>query len=151
MSYNKFKNTEIKDVNNLGYALTTTGNIICNGTSTINGTTNINSNLNVTGLPFFIASSNALPTATTGGNAGLSLYWNVTGNSYGETAFLNYAQGGSGGFSFYSANAYNAPKWLAYLDSNSNLSKLNNISCSFFNNKWSCSNWYYCANCFIYI
>ena len=132
--YNKFKNTEFKDVNNLGYAIKSTGNIINNGTLTQNSTTNINSDLNVTGFPFFVGGNNqSLPT-TSSGNLGLGIYWNTVGG-LGESDFLNYSQGGVGGFAFYNISSTTTPKLLAQIDNNGSSS----CSCSSNSNCESCS------------
>ena len=58
---------------------------------------------------YFQNSSNVFPIELeNSGNMGMSIFWNqnsvITGK-YGVSELVNFAQGGSGGFSFYSINS----------------------------------------------
>ena len=68
-SYNKFKNTEIKDVNSLGYAINTIGNIICDSSIKTDNIESKTTNGNVTIKNTIINDINNLGYAlTTSGN-----------------------------------------------------------------------------------
>ena len=68
-SYNKFKNTEIKDVNSLGYAVNAIGNIICDSSIKTNTIESKTANSTVTIKNAIINDSNTLGYAlTTSGN-----------------------------------------------------------------------------------
>jgi len=71
----------------------------------------------------------SFPTTNTGSKAGHSKYRNIVSGT-GYTCFLNYAQAGPGGFSFYTANHKNIPRLIASLDYQANLSNLNILSCN---------------------
>jgi len=58
--YNKFKNTEIKDINNLGYAVKTVGNIICDSSVKTDNIESKTANGNVTIKNALINDSNTL-------------------------------------------------------------------------------------------
>ena len=66
----------------------------------------ITGDLTITGTPFFSSNSNIPSSIKTGTTAsyGLSIYWN-TNQGTGQSDFLNYAQGGSGGFAFHRINS----------------------------------------------
>ena len=48
-----------------------------------------------------------MPTGTSS-EAGLKIYWNIP-NGTGNTIFMNYAQGGYGGFTFYNRSSSISP------------------------------------------
>ena len=101
------------DVNNSFNTINTALNTINTNLTAISysgGTTNITSKIYFNG-----ATSQTLP-STTSSNTGTGLFWNISGGS-GETDYLNYAQGGSGGHSFYSINATTTPHLLVSIDS----------------------------------
>ena len=82
---------------------------------TSNAQTQINSiNTNLTnytaasGTQYFNLGGYAIPTTTTGTNAGFYMGWNKTGGR-GETDFLSCGQTSGSGFNFYVANSTNTP------------------------------------------
>ena len=84
--------------------------VLSNNSLQINGALNVsNIVLNPAGTITFPSS---LPT-TTSTNAGLGITWNDpasgVGSGTGRTNFINYAQGGIGGFTFTTANSTTAP------------------------------------------
>ena len=83
---------------------TTTNNLTINAgnTFTSNGPTIFGTN-----------QAQGFPTAMPSNGAGLVLAWNVNSSySQGDTSFLNYAQFGTGGFRFYTANNQNANNYV---------------------------------------
>jgi len=65
MNYNKFKSTDFKDVNNLGYAISTTGNILCDSSVKTNTIESKTANSSVTIKNAIINDSNNLGYALT--------------------------------------------------------------------------------------
>jgi len=61
------------------------------------------------------------PTSTTGGNAGLGVFWDNS-NYIGETDLICYGQGGQSGLSIYACNASLTPTLLASFLSSNNIS-----------------------------
>ena len=122
----------VSSITNVGslstVGITNTGALTQTGSSTL-GTLSV-TDLNVSGFPYFDGVLNqTLPTDTTGSKDGLGIFWN-TSSGHGNTGFLNYAQGGDGGFGFYTASNTIAPKLLLYVDASGNITNVNNISCS---------------------
>ena len=98
-----------------------TNAITNNATLNQNSTCNITGALNVVGIPTFSATGTTpLPSVSTASDASLGIYWNVS-RGIGETTFLNRAQGGAGGFSFYSSNVAYAPRFLTSIDAYGNI------------------------------
>jgi hypothetical protein len=105
---------------------TTAGDmVVCATTSTGGGSMELCSHdgasMRITPSGIYMISSSTyynnfelLPSLPTSGptNRGLILSWNESAGN-GETDFLNCAEGGSGGFSFYNGNATTAPSLIA--------------------------------------
>ena len=118
---------------NFNSSINTTG--LTNSTNAINnnGVLNQNSNANFNGTSntfynnvLFLNPNQTLPSISSS-IAGLGLYWNVyNSGGNGETTFLNYSQGGVGGFAFNNVNNSSTQKNLVLIDSNGNVN-LNNV------------------------
>lgn len=67
-------------------------------------------------MGYNLPSSTSFPTTTNGTTAGFGVYWNQT-QVYGETAFVNFAQGGFGGFNFFITNSSVSPQKVASISS----------------------------------
>ena len=104
---------------NISTGLTTNNLPINTGTGTITcGSINA-TNLSLTGIinpsptgkQSSILSPTTFPSTNTGAQSGLGIFWDSLGG-IGDTGFLNYAQGGGGGFTFYWSNSSNTPQKL---------------------------------------
>jgi len=72
-------------------------------------------------------STNSLPTTSSLG--GLEILWNTSG--YGYTGLINYAQGGTGGFKFYTVNnTANSFKQILNIDNSGKITAYSNIDVS---------------------
>ena len=122
------------NLNSTGITNNSSSSIVNNGILSQNGNANFNANSNFNGSNntfynnvLFLNPNQSLPLITSS-NAGLGLYWNVyNSGGTGETTFLNYAQGGVGGFAFNNLNNSSTQKNLAIIDNNGNISLIGNI------------------------
>ena len=102
----------------------------------INTTANliVGGDFNLTGVMNSVVT---MPTTTNTKNA-LGIYWNTVGG-LGESDFLNYSQGGVGGFAFYNISSTTTPKLLAQIDNNGSI-VTNNIKFNYNNSNITLDN-----------
>lgn len=115
-----------------GNPLSTAINTTFQNQLTVSGSTSL-MNTTITGIQNYGSSSyidlnncyfdgtntTSLPSGTST-KPGLAILWN-TSSGIGNTCFLNYGQGGSGGYTFYKVNSSQLPTLLLTIDSNGNI------------------------------